>query len=331
MEICDVSTRIGDITFETCVWNAAGPRCTNIHELCELRDCQYSGAVVTKTCTLEPREGNAFPRVYSKKSDEGNSVSVNSVGLANIGIDGYLHYIREQRLIEHPKPIFLSIGGLSVGENKELLEKISYSPYKPDFIELNLSCPNLEGCGIVGYDFEAFKQYLNLLAVNVNKMRETSIIKCGVKLPPYFDEKSFETVCGTLNMFVGEIDYVTTINGVPGCLVIDIETESSVIKPKGGFGGLGGTLSKHVGLANVAKLRRGLDEKIDIIGCGGVRTGGDVFEYLLCGATAVEVATQLLIEGTECFERIIEELKEIMDRKGYNTLNDFRGKFLREN
>lgn len=328
MEQYDVSTTIGDVTFKTCIWNAAGPKCTTVEELCELRDCQHSGAIVTKTCTLSSRKGNIFPRVHSTKGEEGNSVSVNSVGLANIGIDGYLDWIREQKLTEHPKPIFLSIGGLSLEENKELLDRIKHSPYKPDFIELNLSCPNLEGCGIVGYDFDAAKQYLDLLSVYVNEMRKENTIQCGVKLPPYFDVKSFETVCGMFNKFVGEIDYVTTINGVPGGLIIDTETEDSVIKPKGGFGGLGGTITKPVGLANVAQLRRRLDEKIEIIGCGGVKSGKDVFDYLLCGAKAVEIATQVLIEGLDCFERIINELKVLMDRKGYNDLEDFRGKFI---
>lgn len=330
MEVVDISTRIGDTVFKTCLWNAAGPKCTTVGELGELRDCPHSGALVTKTCTPSSRKGNVCPRVHSANSanSAGHTISVNSVGLANLGIDGYLYWIREQKLSEHPKPIFLSIGGLSMAENKEMLHKIRFSPYKPDFIELNVSCPNLEGCDIVGYDFDALKQYLNLLTVNINKMREENIIKCGIKLPPYFRETDFDTVGGILNTFAGEIDYVTTINGVPGGLVIDTETEDSVIKPKGGFGGLGGTITKPVGIANVAQLRKRLDEKIDIIGCGGVRFGKDVFDYILCGAQAVEIATQILIEGLDCFERINNELKALMDRKGYNCLEDFRGKFI---
>jgi len=328
MEIADVSTRIGNITFKTCVWNAAGPRCTTAHELCELRDCQSAGAIVTKSCTLNLREGNAFPRVYSATDSRGGTISVNSVGLANLGIDKYLEFIREQRLSGHPKPIFLSIGGLSLAENKDLLTKIRLSDFKPDFIELNLSCPNIEGSGIVGYDYEAFKQYLNTLTIQTNLMKKTCPIGCGVKLPPYFNTRDFDNIAGILNMFENEIDFATTINGVPGGLVIDTETERSVIKPKGGMGGMGGSLTKPVGLSNVAQLRKRLSPKIDIIGVGGICSGEDIFEYLLCGATAVEVATQFLIEGSECFERMMTQLKYLMERKGYNTLEDFRGKFL---
>ena len=346
MEAVDISTSIGDITFTTCLWNASGPKCTTVGELEDLRDCSHSGALVTKTCTPLSRKGNEFPRVYSANSANsanpenpenpenlrnykgGHSISVNSVGLANLGIDTYLCWIRKQKLSKHPKPIFLSIGGLSMAENKEMLDKISFSPYKPDFIELNVSCPNIEGCDIVGYDFTLLKQYLNFLTFNINKMRETNIIKCGIKLPPYFRETDFDTVGEILNMFAGEIDYVNTINGVPGGLILDTEMEDSVIKPKSGFGGLGGTITKPIGLANVAQLRKRLDKKIDIIGCGGVQFGKDVFEYILCGAQAVEIATQILIEGLDCFERINNELKVLMKRKGYHSLEDFRGNFI---
>lgn len=316
----DLSVEIGDVGFDVCLWNAAGPRCTTKEELDILNKCKYNGAIVTKTCTLEERKGNAFPRVCCVSSD----ISINSVGLANKGVGVYLKWISETK--SRTKPIFLSIGGLTLEENKDLLRIIRTSCAPPDFIELNVSCPNLIGHRIVGYDIDAMRQYLNLLSVNISVLKNKGVkIGCGVKLPPYFEDFYFEQVASLINEF-DEIDYIVTINGVPNCLVIDTLTEQPSIKPKEGFGGVGGTMTKPIGLANVSKFRKYLDPRIKIIGCGGISTGEDVFQYILCGAHAVEVATQFLLEGEECFKRLIGELKDILKEKGYASIRDFRGK-----
>jgi len=82
----NLETKLGPRTFKTCLWNAAGPRCTTLEELKVLTDCFYVGAVLTKTCNLEKREENVFPRVDHSKSEDMHSYSINSVGLANMGI-----------------------------------------------------------------------------------------------------------------------------------------------------------------------------------------------------------------------------------------------------
>lgn len=321
MEKISIKTKISDILFQTCLWNAAGPRCTSKEELDILVECEGGGAIVTKTCTLKQREGNVFPRVCCTDP----SVSINSVGLANEGIDMYLEWLKTS---SSTKPVFLSIGGLDIQENKELLRKVRMSDTKPHFIELNVSCPNLLGKSIVAYDLDRLKQYLNLLTINIKLMHDEGVdIGCGVKLPPYFDRSDIFKVAEIINSFE-EIDYVTTINGVPNCLIVDTESEEAVIKPKKGFGGVGGGISKPIGLSNVAKLRENLRENISIIGCGGVCTGEDVFQYILCGADAVEIATQFLYEGEKCFDRISAELKKLMKSKGYTHINQFKGKIL---
>nr|QBK92190.1 MAG: dihydroorotate dehydrogenase [Pithovirus LCPAC304] len=291
----------------------------------ELWNCEYNGAVVTKTCTLEAREGNAFPRVSC--ADDG-SVSINSVGLANLGVDTYLKWLEGSSDIF--KPVFLSIGGLSKEENMKLLREIREASHPPDFVELNVSCPNLVGSTVTGYDTALLYEYLSILMLNITIMREKGVdIGCGVKLPPYFDDCSFQSVADIINDFE-ELDYITTINGVPNCLVIDTKTEAPVIKPKNGHGGLGGGVTKPIGLANVATFRKYLDPRIKIIGCGGVCTGEDVFQYLLCGADAVEIGTQFLHEGVTCFERICVELQELMRGKGYHNITEFQGKLCKK-
>ena len=124
------------------------------------------------------------------------------------------------------------------------------------------------------------------------------------------------------------------MNTIGNCLVVDTETESALIAPKGGFGGIGGGFTKPIALANVAQLRARLDSCIDIVGVGGVATGDDAFQLILCGATAVQVATTHWLEGPGCFDRIAAELSAIMERKGYSCIDDFKGKlsiYSREN
>ncbi|MFK5277584.1 dihydroorotate oxidase, partial [Lactococcus lactis] len=107
---------------------------------------------------------------------------------------------------------------------------------------------------------------------------------------------------------------------------IDSEAESVVIKPKDGFGGIGGAYIKPTALANVRAFYTRLKPEIKIIGTGGIETGQDAFEHLLCGATMLQIGTALHKEGPAIFDRIIKELEEIMDKKGYQSIADFHGK-----
>jgi dihydroorotate dehydrogenase (fumarate) len=98
---------------------------------------------------------------------------------------------------------------------------------------------------------------------------------------------------------------------------VDPERETVVIKPKGGFGGLGGTLIKPVALANVRAFWKQFKGRLPIIGTGGVVSGTDIFEHLLCGATAVQIGTVLVEEGLGVFGRLQKELATVLEKKGY--------------
>jgi dihydroorotate dehydrogenase (fumarate) len=100
-----------------------------------------------------------------------------------------------------------------------------------------------------------------------------------------------------------------------------VKDDSTVI-----YGGLGGVGYKALSLANVYQYYKLLQNKIDIIGCGGIQTGKDVYDYILCGATCVQIGSQLLREGTDVFKRIGEEFINIMKQKNYNSIDQFKGK-----
>lgn len=289
--------------------NASGVHCMTIEDLQELEKSD-AGAYITKSCTLEKREGNPSPRYVDLALG-----SINSMGLPNLGFDYYLDYVLEVQQ-NQDKPTFFSIAGMSPEENLEMLDRIQKSAFS-GITELNLSCPNVPGKPQLAYDFQATEQLLEKVFAFFKK-------PLGVKLPPYFDLAHFDQMADILNKF--PLTYVNSVNSVGNALYIDTEEESVVIKPKDGFGGLGGQYIKPTALANVRAFYTRLKPEIQIIGTGGIETGQDAFEHLLCGASMLQIGTALHKEGPEIFPRIIRELQEIMDKKGYQSIDEFRGK-----
>ncbi|WP_285124025.1 dihydroorotate oxidase [Lactococcus petauri] len=289
--------------------NASGVHCMTIEDLQELEKSD-AGAYITKSCTLEKREGNPSPRYVDLALG-----SINSMGLPNLGFDYYLDYVLEVQQTQD-KPTFFSIAGMSPEENLEMLDRIQKSAFS-GITELNLSCPNVPGKPQLAYDFQATEQLLEKVFAFFKK-------PLGVKLPPYFDLAHFDQMADILNKF--PLTYVNSVNSVGNALYIDTEEEAVVIKPKNGFGGLGGQYIKPTALANVRAFYTRLKPEIQIIGTGGIETGQDAFEHLLCGASMLQIGTALHKEGPEIFPRIIRELQEIMDKKGYQSIDEFRGK-----
>ncbi len=99
-----------------------------------------------------------------------------------------------------------------------------------------------------------------------------------------------------------------------------------IIKPRKGFGGICGDYIKPVAIGNVRGFFELLKDSVSIFGVGGIKSGADAFEFLLAGADAVQVATAFEKEGTACFKRIDRELNEILQKKGYNSIEEARGK-----
>lgn len=304
-----INTTIGGVNLETCVFNASGPRDETL-PLLEKIGKSKSSAIMMKSCTLEPRSGNPEPRY----ADIDNNSSINSMGLPNLG---YKEYIKFSTILKkkYKKPVIASISGMSLEDNLIIFKAFNNSDV--DIIEFNPGSPNTIGKPIVGYDFDGMDQ---LLAA-VTKICKKPL---GVKLPPYFDFVHFERIANILKKH--PITFITCVNAIGNALVIDPEKEQPLIKPKGGFGGLGGKYIKYTALANVRKFYELLGDKIKIIGVGGVISGIDAFEFILAGASAVQVGTTYMQEGPTCFERIQNELAAYMEKKGYKSLEEFKGK-----
>ncbi|AZQ17586.1 TPA: dihydroorotate oxidase [Enterococcus faecium] len=307
-----LETTFANHIFANPLMNASGVHCMTTQELDELAHSE-AGAFITKSCTINERKGNPEPRYFDVPLG-----SINSMGLPNLGFSYYLEYALayEKVQVNQNQPLFFSIAGMSVQENLEMLEKIEKSGFN-GITELNLSCPNVPGKPQLAYDFEATYETLKEVFSIFSK-------PLGIKLPPYFDFAHFDQMADILNQF--PLTYVNAINSVGNGLYIDTEQEAVVIKPKEGFGGIGGEYIKPTALANVRAFYTRLKPEIQIIGTGGIRTGQDAFEHLLCGASMLQIGTELHKEGPEIFSRIIKELTQIMSEKGYTSIDEFKGK-----
>jgi dihydroorotate dehydrogenase (fumarate) len=285
-------------SFDPPIMNASGCLCTEATELDALLTSR-AGAVVSKSSTLAPRRGNPQPRLAL--DDFG---SLNSVGLENHGYEYYSHYFHSSKLF------IQSIYPFDDEEMERMLLDLDVKAKKGSMVELNISCPN-----VLRGNFQG--SLLRVLATLEDLDLDNLVL--GLKLQPFSETSDIEDVAYYVRAR-GEIKFLTCCNTIPNCLFIEEDVPSISSK----LGGLGGRYVKPLSLSNVYRFSNLLD--VAIFGCGGVTCGRDVYDYILCGATAVQVGTQLVKEGVSCFERIEREFKDIMKEKGYNSIEEFRGK-----
>ena len=314
----DLSTTIHNNELLSPIYNASGVYCTEKDDILKLNSNPFCGAIVSKSTTLEFRIGNPHPRYNDMLGTMSNSISINSMGIPNHGIDYYLNI--SDNITN--KPYFISLGGLTLDENLKLFGKIhdGLNDIKLDGIEYNLSCPNIPSKPQTGLDFEAMDNSLRRVFEAYDKLPCT-----GIKLPPYFDPSHWNSAIDVIGQYKNRLSFLTCINSIGNGLAIDAENETTIIYPKMGYGGIGGSCIKYTALANVRAFYNAFKGDLDIIGCGGVTSGLDVFEHILCGANAVQIGTQIAKFGLNEFQRIHNELLEIMRRKNYKSISDFKG------
>lgn len=303
----DISTVIAGIKLDSCLMNASGCLCVSEKELDDLCESKV-GAVVSKSGTMEVRSGNLLPRLYLDEYG-----SINSMGLPNLGFEFYLNY--GMKVVS--KPFIQSIHPFSLDELDIMLGKLDAVEGKR-LVEVNISCPNLANKDNSNL-FDEYEKYMR----RISESNLKNII-CGFKLAPIFELSYFDLMSDLLLKY--NVKFITCINSLSNGLIVNLEEEETRIFPKMGLGGIGGIYCKPIALSNVYNFVKRLGSRVDVIGCGGVMKGSDVFEYLLCGAKAVQVGTHLVREGVGCFDVLEEELKCIMDKGGYGKLDEFVGK-----
>ena len=320
MSNINLETTVGGIPLSTCVYNASGPRSGASEALAKVA-ASSAGAVLSKSATLVDQKGNPLPRVWH--SDD-KIASMNSEGLPNKGIDYYISPTTIDEIgCEPGKPYLVSISGKTLADNLVMLDRIAKTiddgEKRIAGVELNLACPNVIGKPIIAYDFDQLRDILE----TISKKKYTFVF--GLKLPPYLDGKHLQEAASIINEYAGMVRYVVCINTIGNALSVDPIAEMPYISSNNGLAGLSGSAVKFTALANVRQMRQQLKSEIDVIGVGGINSGEDVFLFLLCGASAVQVGTCHWIEGAKCFDRIVEELKQLLKQKGYSSASECIG------
>lgn len=305
----NLETLIAWVRFENPVFNASGPSCTTFGELEKIAN-SWSSAIMMKSCTLEEREWNLEPRYVDLELG-----SINSMWLPNLWYKKYLEFSKDLKKISK-KPVLASIAWLKI-EDFNIMVKAFQEDSEVDLIEVNLSCPNVVGKPQIAYDFEASDKILSMIDNLWNK-------PIWVKLPPYFDLVHTEQMANVISKH--NISFITTINSVWNTLFINPDKQQVVIKPKWWFGWLGWDYVKPIALANVRKFYEILWDKVDIIWVGWIKSWIDVFEFILAWAKAVQLGTVYERTWNICFEKIIKEFNEYLNKKGYKKIEEFRGK-----
>jgi dihydroorotate dehydrogenase (NAD+) catalytic subunit len=255
------------------------------------------GAMLPKTTTPAPRAGNPPPRVAETPAG-----MVNSIGLQNPGIEGFL---RDLDAFDLGVPLFVSAAGDTVEEFGALCERLG-ADERIAAIELNLSCPNVE-CG--GLTFCATPAAVEEVVAACR--RTTS--------KPLFAKLTFEGVVeNALAAEVAGADALTVMNTIPA-LSVDAHRRSVLVR-----GGLSGPAIKPVALRAVYEVSRAV--RVPVLGSGGVASGVDVAEFMLAGATAVQVGTASFVRDPR---EILDEFANYLKQAGLDAV-DLTGA-LREN
>ncbi len=273
------------------------------YEFAELYDINCLGTFSFKGTTKDPRFGNPTPRIA-----ECDSGMINAVGLQNPGVEKVISEELPKLAKCFSKPVMANVSGFAIEDYAYTCEKLDKEE-QVGWLEVNVSCPNVHGGGMsFGTSPEAAAEVTKAVKAVTTK---PVIIKLS---PNVTDIVSIAKACEEAGA-----DGVSLINTLLG-MRIDLKTGKPVIANK--MGGFSGPAIKPVGIRMVYQVSNAV--KIPVIGMGGVETAEDVIEYIMAGATAVEVGAANLVNPYVCKE-IIDELPEVMAKYGIKNLNDIKG------
>ena len=298
----DIKTRLGDWTLDNPVIPASGTFGFG-QEFAKLYDINVLGSFSFKGTTKEPRFGNPTPRIA-----ECTSGMINSVGLANPGVEKVVsHELPELRKIFH-KPVIANISGFSIDEYKHSCEKIDKEE-GIGIIEVNISCPNVHAGGM------AFGTSPEAAAEVTRAVKSVTTKPVYMKLSPNVtDIVSIAKACEEAGA-----DGIALINTLLG-MKIDIKRRKPVVANK--MGGFSGPAIFPVAVRMVYQVYEAV--KVPIIGMGGVSSAEDVLEMMMAGASAVEIGAANLTDPYIC-PKIIEELPVLCERLGIEKITDIIG------
>lgn len=299
----DLSISIGSLQLQNPVLTASGTFGYGL-EFRDFGDLSALGGVVVKGTTLKPRAGNRPQRIVETAAG-----MLNSIGLENPGVDYFLaHYLPQLR--ELGVTTIVNLAGNTIDEYCELAERLQQPGVAA--LELNISCPNVEAGGMAfGTSEEAVHQV-------VRQVRQYTQLPLIVKLSPNV------TDIARIAMVAEEAgaDAISLINTLLG-MAVDIRTRRPLLGNI--VGGLSGPAIKPVALRMVWQVAQAV--KVPVIGMGGIMTATDAIEFLLCGASAVQIGAGNFVEPTTAW-RVIDGIAEYMEEQGFASVRELSGSLM---
>lgn len=278
--------KVGNVVLKSPIILASGT-CNMGRELSEYYDLSILGGLSSKGLTIKPRVGNEGVRVA-----ECECGMLNSVGLQNPGVD---HFIKEDLgyMNSLDTGVIVNVAGHCFEDYIDIVNKLNPYADMIDALEVNLSCPNVKaGCMSIGSDPDQIKAI-------VSELRKLTKLPLWIKLTPNVTDIKQTALAAQ----EGGADAVVLINTLLG-MKIDIKTRRPVLRNN--TGGYSGPAVKPIAIRMVAECSQVLD--IPIIGCGGISSAEDVIEFMIAGASAVEIGTANLVVP-ESPKFITEELE----------------------
>lgn len=299
LQVIDMAVRIGSVRLANPVMPASGTFGT---ELAQVFDLSRLGALVTKSVTPDPRAGNPVPRLCEVEGGV-----LNSIGIPGKGLDAFIdHAIPEWRA--HAAPLVVSLSAPSVAAFAAACARLDGVPGIAA-IEVNISCPNLEEDG------RAFAASPAPAAAAIAAMRRATRLPLWAKLSP----NTGDIAAVARAVEDAGADAIVAVNTILG-LSIDIERA----RPRlgSGMGGFSGPGFKPVALRMVWQCAAAV--RIPVIGCGGIATGADAIEFMMAGASAIQVGTATFIHPTALLT-VIDEIVAFCARRGFARATDLVG------
>ncbi len=265
-------------------------------------DVQRLGAIVCKGATLKPREGNSQPRLAETAGG-----MLNSIGLENIGVDAL---IREKAPIwaGWRVPVIVNIAGETVGDYTWLASKLE-GVAGISGLEVNISCPNVKAGGA------EFGANANMAAEVTAAVRKATSLPMLVKLTP----NTSDIVKVAVAVAEAGADAISLINTLKG-MAIDITRRRPLLGSI--TGGLSGPAIKPVALYMVYEVAGAVD--IPIVGCGGIATGHDALEFIMAGASAIQVGLAGFANPRAPLD-VLEGIEQFMEKEGIKDIAELVG------
>lgn len=299
--MAQLNVKVGGLDLKNPVLTASGTFGYGL-EFADFIDLNRLGGFIVKGTTLHPREGNDYPRMAETPSG-----MLNCVGLQNKGVDYFCEHIYPQ-LKDIDSNVLVNVSGSSPEDYAECAARIDALDHIPG-IELNISCPNVKDGGM------AFGVTCEGAASVVRAVRQRYHKTLIVKLSPNVTD-----IVSIAKAVEAEgADSVSLINTLMG-MSIDIERRKSRLSI--GTGGLSGPCVKPVALRMVWQVARAVN--IPVVGLGGIMNAADAIEFLMAGATAIEIGTANFIDPTTTI-RVIDGMNEWLDSHGVKDVHEIIG------